>query len=81
MNILLGIVYTTLTYSLIILVRNEAVFRFRQKLIKNLDQVARDDIALTCLVEMGRVRYVDMVWQWWKPLRSFYSKDLIKLLD
>lgn len=59
------------------LIRNELVFKFRGKI---LDNAPMDDHgAFTDYVrEFERVSYHEMVFKFWKPLRSFYNPNIIK---
>ncbi len=81
MTILICFAITLQIFVWIIIIRNNAVFHFRQKLLKATNQIARHDIAIKFLDELMKVSYNDMVWQWWKPCKSFYSKDILKLLE
>ncbi len=68
------------TYAVVILVRNQIVFNFRRKLLRATNEIERDDVAMKLLNEMMDVSYHDMVWQFWRPVKSFYSKETLKLL-
>ena len=64
-----------------ILIRNNKVYAFRRSLIQGISTIVRAEIRYAYIIEYERVSYEDMVWQFWRPLRSFYSKELLKLLD
>ena len=68
-------------FNFIMFLRHQEVFNFRQRLLRGVDEIARPEVALKYLNEMVAVDYHKMVWQFWKPCRSFYSEEVLKLLD
>ncbi len=81
MKILLGISYTMIWFSIIMLFRNQQVYKFRRRLLDALDDIHRHDIIMRCLDEMREVDYHEMVYKFWRSPKSFYTPELIKLLD
>lgn len=81
MNYFLSFILIFQVLNIIFLVRHQTVFEFRRRLLKEIDTISRYDVAIKLLNEMMAVKYSDMVLQWWKPLKSFYSKEILKLLD
>ncbi len=81
MQILFWIFLTLFGFAIMILLRNERVYTFRRRLSLEVNTIARREVALKFLVELLTVPYQDMVFKFWKPLRSFYSEDILKLLD
>ncbi len=66
---------------ILLFIRNRMVYLYQMKLISSAKELVRLDIALKMLREMQKVDYTDMVFIFWKPVRSFYSQELLNLLD
>lgn len=66
---------------ILFMIRNHMVYEFRRKLLGKIAEIAREDLALKYLAEMIIVKYDDMLWLFWKPLKSFYSEEILKLLE
>lgn len=82
MNYWIAFCLTIQVFNIIFLIRNQKVYEFRKRLLAGIDKIVRHDVALKHLDEMMRVKYSDMLWEWWKPCKSFYSKEILKdLLD
>jgi hypothetical protein len=68
--------------SYIFFYRNLKVFRYRQKIIMNIDAAAKDDIARGFYNEWTHrwtaydtISYDEMVYKFWRPLDSFLPED------
>ena len=61
-----------------ILVRNNKVFNYRFKILSQIDELAKADIR-QCKEwkwrydNFSQVSYGRMMWQFWRPLKSFYK--------
>lgn len=81
MKYILDLIIVLNIWGMIMLIRNEVVYHFRRRLIAAVCDIVRADVAIPFLDELKRVRYNDMVFEFWKPCRSFFSKEILKLLD
>lgn len=59
------------------LIRNEMVYKFRRHLINEMYDIVRPETREPLVQEFRSVEYKTMVWHFWKPLKSFYSKEFI----
>jgi len=66
---------------IILYIRNELLGAFRLRLLDEIHQIARDEVALKLLKEEVSVSYEAMLFQFWRPFKSFYSEELMKLLE
>ncbi len=63
-----------------LLVRNQIVFNYRRKLLNATRDIVRPEVALKYLAEFDKAPYAEMVWQFWRPLDSFFSKEFTELI-
>lgn len=63
---------------LVFVIRNEMVYRFRRNLINEIFDIIRPEIRDPLIQEFRSVSYNDMVLHFWKPLPTFYSKELLQ---
>lgn len=80
MVILMIICLMTMVLSIIILIRNDMVFKYQQRLLEEVSRLAADEINGGIYGHWRRyyewldsVSYDEMVIKFWKPLDSFYG--------
>lgn len=80
-NLLYIVLASLLCAFLIIFIRNDIVFRFRMKLLNSVDNIVRPEVVIKLLYQIHQVSYQEMVWKFWRPLKSFYPEEILQLLD
>lgn len=82
--------YTLMFASLLLLIRNRRVYKFRSKLLAQVSEAVDDDLKKGRYTNwewrfdvLGEVEYTTMVYKFWKPLKaeSFYSNTLFLQKD
>ena len=77
-DVFLNVLMILLVCSLIILARNERVSQYRARLLSQVSRAAKDDIKKDMPWKwrydvFDSVSYEQMLFKFWKPLKSFYK--------
>lgn len=77
-TIFLGLMYTMMALCFVMLIRNNMVYRYRTEMVRRISAASKQNLLdewMWRYDEFDAVPYGDMVFKFWKPLKSFYPRD------